>query len=72
MGRPLGMAEDPAPSFDLPSDIAFRFFLTGLDPVAVIKEHARGLRHPERAYYESVAKRLAKKNAPPSRYQALH
>lgn len=53
------MAEDPAPYSDLPSDIAFRFFLAGVDVEQVALELPRGLRGPERSYFEAMNGRLA-------------
>lgn len=58
----LGMAPDPSPDEDMPSDIAFRFFLESIDPDRVLQEHARGLRYPERGYYESILRRRKRAN----------
>lgn len=59
MNNPI--APDPSPDDDLPSDIAFRFFLESLDPVRVLEEHARGLRHPEKQYYLALRRRILSK-----------
>jgi hypothetical protein len=64
----LGMAPDPSPEDDLPSDIAFRFFLESIDPERVLQEHARGLRHPERGYYEGIINRRRKQQRAAGRY----
>lgn len=52
------MGQDPAPYSDLPSDIAFRFFLAGIDPEEVALELPRALREPERSYFEAMNGRL--------------
>lgn len=54
MSTILRMTEDPSPRDDLPSDIAFRFFLLNLSAEIVAEDRHKNLRHSERAYFEAT------------------
>jgi hypothetical protein len=59
MDMPLQMAKDPSPRDDLPSDIAFRFFLLNLSTDIVNEDRHKNLRYPERAYFEETRNRAS-------------